>query len=424
MLLETVLGGPVTSLRLFARALFAASVLCSTALGQAPLPSMRPAQPPPVAGNAPDAPATPDAKPKATLRSPLLLGPTAAAPPRVLGPTAERAAAAANSAGARAAGALPSAPRWVPVTITARADAPAGRVTPADIGLVEDGVRQRVTALERWPLWLVVVLDVGRQVGPMKELAIHRQLVYELLTALGEADQVALIQYADGIEVIQPWTRDPEEAARSLDARFESGLEGELWNSVSHAAGELLAHKMGHRTVVVVTDGIDDASESATYLRARELLKETATTLYVVNLSRYLEEQIRKEAYGVNGVLNVIQSPSFRGRRKILREYRERLGEAPPRMLEAANESGGKLWHVAPEEDPASLPPRIWHQIEGQFMASYAPERPEDKRSPHVVRSYSVFVRRGDIEARVPPRLYAPIVSPRGTDAGTKLHRP
>jgi VWFA-related protein len=397
--------------------------MCATALAQSPLPSIRPATPP-APGKTPAGNAAPNGGSAAAPRSPLLLTPAATPSRPVTGPTASRAASVANAAGARAAGALPAAERWVPVTVVARGGGEVGSLSPDDLGLIEDGVRQRVVRLERWPLWLVVVLDVGRQVGPMKQLAIHRQLVYDLLAALGEDDHVALVQYADGVEVIQPWTQDPGEAERALNARFESGLDGALWTSVTHAATEMLADKLGRRAIVVVTDGVDDASEAVSYERARDELRKSATTLHVVNLSRYLDEQIRKQAYGVNGVLNVIQSPSYHGRRKELRAYRERLGEAPPRMLEAATESGGKLWHVAPDEDPATLPVRIWRQLEGQYMASYVPERPEERRPGAAVRSYSVFVRRGDIEARVPPRLYVSVVSPRSAPAGEKLARP
>ena len=391
--------------RWFASAMLVAS-LASLAAAQTPAPSgksiNRPAGP---AAISPIAPVT------AAPETPLL----------VTGRIGTAAAERLNVAAATSASLVPSAPRYVPVTVVNRSGGRAAAVSLADVGIVEDGVRQRAVTIERWPLWLVVVLDVGRQIGPVKQLAVHRQLVYDLLFALGEDDQVSIVQYSDGVECIQPWTRNVRDAEQAVEERFESGLDGQLWDSVAYAAENLLADKLGHRIIVVVTDGIDDAGREATYARARDILHNSASTLYIVNLSRYLEERIRREAYGVNGVLGVITSPSYIGRRKELRQYAERLGEAPPKMVEATTESGGKLWLVPPDEDPALIPARVWEQLEGQYMVSYVPERDGDPRSTHPVRSLSAFVTRPDIEARTPAKLFVPIVSPRSGPKGTAL---
>jgi VWFA-related protein len=362
---------------------------------------------------------TPPAAPQAT--SPLVPAPASDAVAPSFGIVGDRAATLVSDVASHASASLGLGPRYVPVTVTNRNGDRATRVNPADIGIVEDGVKMRVTSLERWPLWLVVVLDVGRQVGPMKQLAVHRQLVYDLVSALGEDDHIALVQYSDGVELIQPWTLDPRDAERALESRFESGLEGQFWDSVSYASKELLADKVGTKTVVVITDGVDDVSQTISFNRAFELLRKSATTLHIINLSRYLDEQIRKQAYGVNGVLNVIQSPSYIGRRKELRNYRDKLGEAPAQMEQATRDTGGKLWLASPDEDLASLPTRVWRQIDGQYMAGYIPDRQEDRPSSNAVRALSVFVRRGDIEARVPPNLLVPITPYR--QGGTVLYK-
>jgi hypothetical protein len=394
-------------------------------MAQTPIPSTRPGE---ARGPASGAADTGASRGPAALKGGAPVSPLApAAGPdagrRVMGRVGSAAAERLSTAAATSAALVPTAARWVPVTILNRGGGRVPALKLGDVGIVEDGVRQRATSIERWPLWLVVVLDVGRQIGPAKQLAVHRQLVYDILYALGEDDHVALIQYADGVDLIQPWTRDAREAEQAVEAKFESGLEGQLWDSVAYAAESLLKDKLGHRVVVVITDGVDDTSRNATFDRALGLLHETATTLHIVNLSRYLEEKIRREAYGVNGVINVIQSPSYLGRRKELRQYAERLGEAPEKMMRATADSGGKLFLVAPDEDPSRLPVLVWQELEGQFMVSYVPERDGDSRSPKPVRDMSAFVTRGDIEARTPARLYAPIVAPRSAPAPAKLRK-
>lgn len=390
----------------------------SAAFGQTPLPGQK--------GAAPGAASRSGAAPSSGSRAVSLIAPALApadSSRQVTGRIGAFALDRVNTAAATSAAMVPTAPRWAPVTIVNRVGGRAAAVDLDDIGLIEDGVRQKVVSIERWPLWLTIVLDVGRQVGPIKQLALHRQLVYDLLYALGEDDHVSIVQYADGVNVIQPWTRDRAEAERAVEAKFESGLEGQLWDSVDYAAGTLLADKLGHRVVVVITDGVDDAGRDASYTRALATLEQTASTLYIVNLSRYLAEHIRREAYGVNGLLNVIQSPSYIGRRKELRQYAERIEEAPKQMVQATEESGGKIWLVAPEEDPTLLPQFVWQQIEGQYMVSYVPERVGDSRSTRPVREMSAFVTRGDIVVRTPRKLFVPIVSPRSAPTGTPLRQ-
>jgi len=383
--------------------------LVGSAFGQTPVKRSPQSEPPraPLAKK-PTANTPTKQAPQPNVTAPV--APVASTSTVTFGKVSDRAIALADEAASQAIASLGVGPRYVPVTITSRSGARAGRVVPGDIGIVEDGVRMRVTSLERWPLWLVIVLDVGRQVGPMKQLAAHRQLVYDLIGAIGEDDHIALVQYADGVELIQPFTLDPREAERSLEAKFESGLDGQFWDSVAYASTDLLADKVGTRTVVVITDGVDDTSQSIAFGRALEKLRRSSTTLHVVNLSRYLDEQIKKQAYGVNGVLNVIQSPSYIGRRKELRSYRDKLDETPAQMEKATVETGGKLWMASPQEDLATLPIRIWEQIDGQFMAACVPDRPEEKASAKPIHAYSVFVRRADIDARVPPNLLVPII--------------
>lgn len=422
------------------RRLLLAGILASLALAPVTVLSQTPVPAPkksdskggtPASALAPGAkPAgAPISRPTAPASAPRVAGPIApvvqpsAGPPSVTGPVGTFAVDRINVAAATSAALVPSAPRWVPVTIVNRSGGRVPNVALTDLGIIENGIRQRATSIERWPLWLVIVLDVGRQIGPAKQLSVHRQLVYDLLYALGEDDHVALVQYSDGIDLIQPWTQDSHVAELAVEEKFQSGLDGQLWDSVAFSVTDLLAGKLGHRMVVVVTDGVDDAGRDSTYGRAAQLLRESGVTLHIVNLSRYLEEGIRKEAFGMNGVINVIQSPSYLGRRKELRQYAEQLGQAPPKMVEATRDSGGKLFMVAPEDDAARLPQLIWQQIEGQMMVSYVPERAGDVRSPSPIRAISAFVTRGDIEVSAPAKLFVPIVSPRSGQAGSTLRK-
>ncbi len=328
-----------------------------------------------------------------------------------------------NSAALSSAALAPSAPRWVPVTFVNRAGGRVPTIGYEDLNVTEDGVRQKVTSIERWPLWLVIVLDVSRQIGPTKQLAAHRQIVYDLLYALGEDDNVAVVQYADTIDLIQPWTKDAREAEAAVEEKFESGLDGQMWNSIGYSAEKLLAGKLGHKMIVVISDGVDESSHVATFTRALGLLRDTASTLYIVNLGQYLSEDIRKQAHGINGVLNTIMSPSYHGRKKELRQYEDNLNDATDKMVKATDDTGGKLWVVDPDKDLDLIPKLVWQQIEGQYMVAYVPERPGDRRSNQPIRTVSTFVTRGDIEVRAPERLYVPITSPRGGTAGTQLRK-
>jgi hypothetical protein len=344
-------------------------------------------------------------------------------PSPAAGPVTALVAERASAIAARAAALAPSAERYVPVTITSRAGGRVPTLALDDLAIVEDGVRQRALAIERWPLWLVVVLDVSRQVGPIKQLAVHRQLVYDILYGLGEDDHVAVVQYSDGIDLIQPWTSERTEAENAVEAKFESGLDGQLWESLAYSAEHLFRGKLGHKVVVCITDGVDETSHDLSYDRALELVREEGVTVHIVNLGRYLEEHIRREAYGVNGVLNVIKSPSYVGRRKELRQYGERLGTAPVRMDTITSESGGMLWTADPEKDPLLLPKLVWEQVEGQFMVAYSPSRDDAAKSVKSVRSISAFATRGDVQIRTPTKLYAPIAAPRTAPRATTLRR-
>ena len=117
------------------------------------------------------------------------------------------------------------------------------------------------------PVGLVLVMDIsGSMAGqPMTDA---RTAALALLDALGDDDQVAFLAFADAVDLDaldpareQPFTRDPDAVAALVEGLGAAGgtpLYDALYKGVGWAEGATL----GHRAVILFTDGVDEGPGS------------------------------------------------------------------------------------------------------------------------------------------------------------------
>ena len=140
-----------------------------------------------------------------------------------------------------------------------------GNLAKADFDVYEDGVKQNLDFFhyeagdEAQPLTIVLLIDTS---GSVKDkLLFEQQAASEFLseTLRKNKDMAAVIQFDSEINLIQDFTYDfstLEEAI--LDIR--AGGATKLYDAIFLAVDELLAHEVGRKVVVVLSDGEDTQS--------------------------------------------------------------------------------------------------------------------------------------------------------------------
>jgi hypothetical protein len=192
---------------------------------------------------------------------------------------------------------------------------------PKDLVVVENGESRTITNLRREPASIVIVLDLGNGIGTFKNGAssvyypqdeerppfdrgapvwskrhdivprpASREFADNFITGMGPQDRVAIIQYSDKVELIQDFTSDRDEALSSLKSKYRIGLKSRYFDALALAA-EKVRNQPGRRVIVLLSDGIDNASKTPR-AKALEAVARSSATVMVVGWQEVLRNEI------------------------------------------------------------------------------------------------------------------------------------
>src|SRR5437868_5953886 len=75
-----------------------------------------------------------------------------------------------------------------------------------DVLVLEDGVQQQIRSIRHIPASVLVVLDVDNQITLAKDTKTTRAIALRLLSHLHRGDEAAVVQFGNGVKVLQNWT--------------------------------------------------------------------------------------------------------------------------------------------------------------------------------------------------------------------------
>jgi Ca-activated chloride channel family protein len=140
---------------------------------------------------------------------------------------------------------------------------PVTNLRQAEFRVLEDGRPQRLehfSEAETLPARLLVLVDAsGSMTGGMKTTSV-KMAVTQLLAGMQPGDEVALAGFDHKYWGLVPFTTDRDRILRAMGDIQPFGSTA-LHDALDHAARDLATWSEGRRAVVVVTDGVDTASQ-------------------------------------------------------------------------------------------------------------------------------------------------------------------
>jgi Ca-activated chloride channel family protein len=140
---------------------------------------------------------------------------------------------------------------------------PVTNLREAEFRVLEDGRPQRLehfSEAESLPARLLVLIDAsGSMTGGMKTTSV-KMAVTQLLGGMQPEDEVALAGFDHQYWGLVPFTTDHDRVLRAVGEIQPFGSTA-LHDALDHAAHDLASWGEGRRAVVVVTDGVDTASQ-------------------------------------------------------------------------------------------------------------------------------------------------------------------
>jgi VWFA-related protein len=311
----------------------------------------------------------------------------------------------------------------LPVSVRSDTGKLPGHLSRSDFIVSEDGERREITAVQRTPPSLVLILDTSGEQTVVKQTNINREIAFKLIDALGERDRAAILTYSDKVELLSPWTADKQELRHSLNWKFKPGLKSHLYESLVFAAEKVLPKADGRRVVVLVTDGVEN-DRASLFDDALAALHKARATVYILSHAANILSEIKPRAYHPLSWYEMLD-PQARKRIAELRNYARLLEDGDAKMVKLAEETGGAIWNpqhriecrhhdklFSPgggtgEEigalDCEEITDRIIEEIGTQYIVAYSSERRAGDPQFHPVR---IFTTRRDLKVRTRRGVY------------------
>jgi VWFA-related protein len=295
---------------------------------------------------------------------------------------------------------------------------PVTNLAPTDVLVLEEGGARPVTSIRREPANVVLVLDLSNEIGTFKNGESQRERLWgrpsktvlprpaarefadNLVAALPADDRIAIIQYADRVQLIQDWTQDRDEALLSLRSKFRAGIKARYFDALMLAAQKLGECESGRRIVVLVSDGIDSASKARAQQAVTALARAQAS-LFVVSWTELLRREIRK-ALEWSGAHEPQNSATYK-RGAELAMFMRRLDGPELELQRLAEQSGGEAWIPESFDQFVNVPREVMQEIGAQYTLTFVAER----EGLETLRHVQVLPARAGLTVRSRQRYYA-----------------
>jgi len=263
----------------------------------------------------------------------------------------------------------------LPISVLDEAGRPVVGLEEEDFLVYDNGVRQQITSFNRRrvPANIVLLLDASGSV--FSQMRFIRAAARRFVQGLSIEDRVAVVQFADRVEVIQEWTQDRAAVEQAIAWRYRPGERTTLYDGLRRVALDLLPRVEGRRVVILLTDGIDTVSGTRAD-EALAALRQVEAVVYVISLT----ERLRREYRLAPGAERVVSGAEA---------FLERV----------AMETGGRTIYPLGDDDLEQAYGAIAEELRTQYILTYKPQ--PRARGWHEVRvlvvpgGYRVLTRRG-----------------------------
>ncbi len=201
----------------------------------------------------------------------------------------------------------------VPVLATDRTDSYVSDLRKEEFSILEDGVKQQIAFAEiKEPFHIALLVDTSLSINP-EDLRRVKMAAHELLEQLRGSDQISVISFNDSVKEGCPFTGDHGLLRNAINA-IPAGGGTKLYDAMAYALDSLKRVKARRSAIVILTDGVDWHSDSATFESNILGLEESGVIVYPIlyNNRPQVEALLRKQktpdldsVLGVGGIGSV-----------------------------------------------------------------------------------------------------------------------
>jgi VWFA-related protein len=237
---------------------------------------------------------------------------------------------------------------------------------PDDILVLEDDVPQQVRSVRHLPANILLIVDMGSQIGETGSSEATRRIAKRIIASLRPNDQVAIIQNSNRVELLEDWTTDKKKLGHVFDpnSRFFTSNRSRLAECLIAATKKLGEKPVGNSQILFFTDGVESQSSTINYADTVKRIVETQATVHVITYSALARKALTNRHYGLDFEM-----------KRWWKKYGEATKQHDERLTTLVQELGGRLL-VPPSLDEADQAgDRIAGDIGAQYIITYSPKR-------------------------------------------------
>jgi len=164
-----------------------------------------------------------------------------------------------------------------------------------DFTIYENGEKQKILEFANargLPKRILVLLDVSGSMRIQNKIGVAKKGLAALVNSLHKDDELALVLFADGnIEIVSNYTTDRDTILEKLNDVYAFGKTA-LLDAVRAAPSLARIEENFQRSMLLITDGIDNASE-VTIEQALDAARKVDLPIYALGFDPYPGREIR-----------------------------------------------------------------------------------------------------------------------------------
>src|SRR5688572_27406888 len=283
-----------------------------------------------------------------------------------------------------------------------------GRFDPTlhtgELLILEDGVPQKVMSARQVPAQILLLISTAGDLNPAMKANISKQVAAHFVSRLKRGDRIALVQYGRRVQTIQNWTEDFDATSHAIQTKLSSNSGANLAGALAAAVSRFAETPAGNRHLVLITDGVDDSSESVEgNLRLAPAVKDLlaqSVTVHIVSYARMGRKDMWKSQplIQITGhkrktiadvaldMLKPIGSEWEKPRihvyvdldlqmRQRRREYLKAMKEGEQWLRLFAVETNGNIFAPGSVAEMLTNVERIAGDVDSQYVVTYKPKR-------------------------------------------------
>jgi len=261
----------------------------------------------------------------------------------------------------------------VPVTVLDQNGQALMGLTREDFRLFDEEEPRRIEnfVLDEMPVHVVFLLDSSESLE--EEIQEIRYAVLRFAQSFDKEDRMAVISFSDEVTLLQDWTNSYKQLRKALK-KLKTGYRTALYDALLTTASEKLRTIPGKRVIILLTDGLDNESDSS-YANVMNELMASNIVLYIVSRTRLIQPKVEgsTRVEFLNRVMkNVL------GEDEDFVEIYFRLKETSMNYL--AESSGGRVFYPNELKALGQSYVQIAKELKTQYVLTFLPPRNSQKR--------------------------------------------